>query len=229
MAREFSVDFLARDLEEVIRHYPERGFQNMKVAYRRSMGRFRATFIRRSPVLKGKGASQRSPGPSAGKGKSGLDKTFRWFVGPKSGTIDDLRANFFTDSRAAVGLERQPIHGPRKGKYLTIPIGYARTGAGRVKARYRSMEKRVKERGGFRGNYFQTKEANGTRIVWERQGKSRGGATRKGRPKPVWLLVPRARSRTHLGLFREWERFQPRVLFRVREALEATLDGKRIR
>lgn len=228
MAREFSVEFLSRDFEEATRHYPDRLWRNMRVAYRRSMGRFRATFIRRSPVLDDSQARVGSPSASAAKGSRGLANTFRWVVSGQ-GNVDQLRARFWTESFAAVGLETGRGYTPRRGKYLAIPIGFALGAGGRPKRAYRSMEARVKARGGWSA-FRRIPAKNGSHIVWEgvERGRTRKDGTRARKWKPVYLLTPRAKPRTRLGMFSEWNRFQPRVLFRVREAIEATLEGRRL-
>lgn len=97
-----------------------------------------------------------------------------WMVGPLEGVVG-VRENTAVDKyKWLLGDEEKTIT-PKKGKFLTIPIGEALTGAGVLKAKYS---------GGLRSitDGFFVKTKTGGLLFGIKQGK-------KGKFRPLFVLV----------------------------------------
>lgn len=207
-------------------------------ALRRAMFDYRRTFVRgahkSNPVKFGGGRNGfRAPAKAnAPAGRNGFVVRTKPSNERKL-KMDDIEVKFDTTSEIAAILEYGGTARPKRGKWLTIPIGVARKPDGKVRRYWSSpsvlkkysshVETRFVQRRGSRTAVVLVDVANRTGTAKSRrQPKTAAGQQRKRKPRarvakpsrwrPAWLLVRTATTPAKLGFYDGWRKLGPNLV-----------------
>lgn len=219
MTVSFSID--DRGLARALGRHPQVANHNSVVAVRKAFARFRRQYLE---------GQQFNPKPGRHTGFGRLRRLWFWEV--SGDKVDDVGGEFYTPARVAELHEHGAVLRSRRGKFRAVPVGHARTRAGRVKARYREPGRLIRaERARFR-----FLERGQRVLVFEIVGRLRPHQLQnhnaplvgKQRFRLVFILQKTVKIEPRLDLRKTWDRIGEREVVRaMNEGIENALEGKK--
>lgn len=127
-------------------------------------------------------------------------KSWKWKPGQR---LEDIEAESFTYSKAALGLEEGGTFTSKRSRFIALPIGAALRSDGKVIPRWSSPRKFQK--GGKKETMTRPQHGHpGNRIIWWNRAASRSKKAAK-RWVPVFLLVPKVTRKERLNYIETWD------------------------
>jgi hypothetical protein len=183
---EFQVD--ASRVERTFARYPRLTWFHLRDTIGGIMGSHRREWLQRTRVdfstrngMRAGNLTSRAAG-SAGFARQ---RTFFYRIEPQSrrpgprATLDEIRAETFTESRVALGLEQGGTFRPKRSRWIAIPIGVTLDSLGRPKSRWHTPQSYL--RASARNKLISLRLGTRNPIVYQvKGGGSRAAARQSG-------------------------------------------------